>query len=100
MRVLRLVDCTVSLAKLRGCPHKIVSDGEMICQEQFIVYSTRGKKRKPQVMTVLLHPSLVVFARKHKKKKQGGMKESYLEFLDALEVRKCLSVSLCLSLCD
>lgn len=87
MRVLRRVDSAVALALLRGCPHKVVCDGRMICQEQFLVYDTRGKKRKTQVITVLLHPSMVVLARR-RKERQKGVKKSCLEFYDALDVRR------------
>ena len=58
----------------------------MICRNQFSVYSTRSKKKKPQEMCVMLHPSMVVVAKKRKEKGRGKKKEHYLEFIEALDV--------------
>ena len=94
MRVLRRVDNTATMAKLRGCPHDIVFDGHMICEEQFLVYNTCGKKHRAQVMTVFLHPNIVVVARRRKERCKG----TYLEFCESLDVRNSVCLSVCLSI--
>ena len=88
VRILRRVDNAMVLSRLRDCPHQVVHDGHMICRDQFLVYSTRTKKkRKSQELCVMLHPEVVVLA-KRKKEKSKGKKEHYLEFIEALEVSK------------
>ena len=82
-QLLREVDNAIGLSKLCGAPD-MLSDGQMVCRDQFLVYTTRGKKRKVHTMSVFLHPSKVVFARTRKEERR---KEStYLEFYEALEV--------------
>lgn len=82
--MLRAVDNEFGLGKLRDCPHRSLSDGDMICRDHFLVYTTRGKKRKVHSMCVFLHPTKVVFAKQRKEKGRKGM--PYLEFYEAMEV--------------
>ena len=83
MRVLRAVDNECGIQQLRGCPHPLL-DSHMICRDNFLVYSTRGKKRKVYEMCVFLHASRVVLARPRKNKQRKG--EMYLEYYDSIQV--------------
>lgn len=89
MQLLRAVDNEFGLSKLRGCPHALSGD-HMICRDHFLVYSTRGKKRKVYEMCVFLHKSKVVLARPRRDKTKKG--HTYLEFHEALEVRMCVVI--------
>ena len=86
IRILRHVDSATVLHQLRNCPHQRVFDGHMICRDQFVVYNTRMKKKRPQELCVMLHPSVVVLA-KRRKEKSKRKKEQFWDFVEALDVR-------------
>ena len=93
MSVLRSVDNALCLRKFRGYQDAAsLSDGRMVCQEQFLVYNTRGKK-KVHIMDVLLHHSKIVFARPRKIKGKKG--ETYLELYETLDVRLTHNILTC-----
>jgi len=52
-----------------------------------MVYSTRTKKKQPQELCVMLHPSMVVLA-KRRKEKIKRKKEQFWDFVEVLNVSR------------
>ena len=89
LRVLRGIDNAYGAAQLRDCPHQL-SNGAVVCRDNFLVYSTRPGKRKLYVMCVFLHAQRVVLTRPRRDKKLKG--KTFFEVYAVVEVRVQLFV--------